>query len=109
MEFTRVVKEVKTHGSGKRNQGPPVPGRLADSVNLVGRMFARHPSSPVSVSGARLGSQRSKIQTDSKAGIRLRRISVRSSSRSSQAYNRKVACPEPKDLCWMLPFALSGR
>ena len=44
-----------------------------------------------------MGSKCPKVRADSKTGIRFRKISVRSSTRSSQTYNRNVAGPERKD------------
>ena len=97
MEFTGVVKEVKLMAQSQGIRIHQVPRRLVDSSPYQRILPPGNPVPPSPLPGVGLDGKHAKVRTGTPTSLRLRRLPVRPTQRSSQAYSKPLGSPSTKN------------
>ena len=85
------------NGSVTGYKNPPVPRRLVDSSPYQRILPPGNPVPPSPLPGVGLDGKHAKVRTGTPTSLRLRRLPVRPTQRSSQAYSKPLGSPSTKN------------
>ena len=87
----------QVNGSVTGYKNPPVPRRLVDSSPYQRILPPGNPVPPSPLPGVGLDGKHAKVRTGTPTSLRLRRLPVRPTQRSSQAYSKPLGSPSTKN------------
>ena len=87
----------QVNGSVTGYKNPPVPRRLVDSSPYQRILPPGNPVPPSPLPGVGLDGKHAKIRTGTPTSLRLRRLPVRPTQRSSQAYSKSLGSPSTEN------------
>ena len=87
----------QVNGSVTGYKNPPVPRRLVDSSPYQRILPPGNPVPPSPLPGVGLDGKHAKIRTGTPTSLRLHRLPVRPTQRSSQAYSKSLGSPSTKN------------